>query len=102
MVCAINRANSNSRTPGGRSSGQSDRSSGPVDRPGGARLIGRPSHRAVPIAVTYAAVAAFWILMSDGLLQWAFGDMPAIPFIHPLKGLLFILVTSLLLHRLIR
>ena len=56
----------------------------------------------MPIAMTYAAVAGFWILMSDGLLQWVFGNMPSIPFIHPLKGLVFILVTSLLLHRLIR
>ena len=56
----------------------------------------------MPIALTYAAIAAFWILISDGLMQWAFGDMSRFYFIHPLKGLVFILVTSLLLHRLIR
>src|SRR5688572_7488246 len=88
MVCAINRARSNSRLL--------------CDRCGGRPSTGRPGHRAMPIAVTYAAIAAFWILMSDGLLQWAFGDMPPIPFIQPLKGLAFILVTSFLLHRLVR
>ena len=40
--------------------------------------------------------------MSDGLLQWVFGDAPPMSLIHPLKGLVFILVTSLLLHRLVR
>jgi PAS domain S-box-containing protein len=56
----------------------------------------------LPIALTYAAVSAVWILMSDGLLQWAFGDAPPVPLIQPVKGLVFILVTSILLHRLIR
>jgi PAS domain S-box-containing protein len=87
MVCAINRANSKSRLSG--------------DRSGGRPSTGRPNHRAIQIAGTYAAIAAFWILLSDGLLQWAFGDTPSIPLIQPVKGLAFIVVTSILLHRLV-
>jgi PAS domain S-box-containing protein len=52
--------------------------------------------------VTYAAIAGFWILLSDGLVHWLFGEAPPSVLLQSAKGLVFIVVTSLLLHRLIR
>jgi PAS domain S-box-containing protein len=52
--------------------------------------------------VTYAAIAGFWILLSDGLVHWLFGEAPSSVLLQSAKGLVFIVVTSLLLHRLIR
>jgi PAS domain S-box-containing protein len=72
------------------------------DRGGGGLSTGRPHYRATPVAVIYAALAAFWILMSDGVLQWALGDASFLSSVHTLKGLVFILVTAFLLHRLVR
>jgi PAS domain S-box-containing protein len=86
MVCAINRAIANSKVRYHHGDGASPRRSG---------------HGATSVAVIYAIVAAFWILMSDGLLQWALGDASSYSFMHPLKGLVFILVTAFLLHRLV-
>ena len=87
-VCAISRAKSIYRSTG--------------DRPGSGSSRGRGRQRALSIALIYAAVAAFWILMSDGLIHWLFGDTPRVALLHPFKGLAFILVTSLLLYRLVR
>ena len=52
--------------------------------------------------MTYAAIAGFWILLSDGLVHWLFGEAPSSVLLQSAKGLVFIVVTSLLLHRLIR
>jgi PAS domain S-box-containing protein len=56
----------------------------------------------MPVAVIYAVVATFWILVSDGVLSWALGEASSHSIIHPFKGLVFILVTAVLLHRLVR
>jgi PAS domain S-box-containing protein len=64
-------------------------------------FFGRLSQRASLIALTYAVIGTFWILMSDGLLLWAFGDRALVAAFHSFKGLGFILITALLLHRLV-
>lgn len=54
------------------------------------------------LVLAYAAVATLWILFSDSAVGWLFDDTPAIVLASTLKGLFFVLVTSLLLYRLLR
>ncbi|RNC67675.1 MAG: PAS domain-containing sensor histidine kinase [Desulfuromonadales bacterium] len=61
-------------------------------------------HSRVPrkIALIYALFAGLWILLSDRLLRMAVQDLDIMTRISTLKGWLFVAVTALLLHVLIR
>lgn len=54
------------------------------------------------VLLRYAAFASLWILLSDQVVQWLFGDAAHILLASTLKGILFVLVTALLLYALLR
>ena len=54
------------------------------------------------VVLLYAVFAALWILLSDLAVEWLFGDAAQITLVSTLKGWLFVGVTSLLLHGLLR
>lgn len=53
------------------------------------------------ITAQYAALAALWVVVSNGLLAWVFSDITALTLASTLKGWLFVLVTSALLFVLV-
>ncbi|MCX7098448.1 MAG: PAS domain-containing protein [Methylococcales bacterium] len=57
---------------------------------------------AIAVVLTYALFAAFWILLSDKLVQILFSDPNQIILISMLKGWFFVVITSLLLYGLMR
>ncbi len=69
-------------------------------------------HRATPtepsratalgVVLVYAGFAALWILLSDKALEWLLGVPAPITLFSSIKGLVFVLVTSLLLYALVR
>ena len=61
-----------------------------------------PSVGALRIVLVYAALAGLWILLSDQVVSWLFGDPVQIILASTIKGWLFVAVTSLLLYGLIR
>ena len=54
------------------------------------------------LVISYAAPAILWLLLSDNAVAWLFSDPARIVVANTLKSLLFVAVTSLLLHRLVR
>jgi diguanylate cyclase (GGDEF)-like protein/PAS domain S-box-containing protein len=61
-------------------------------------LADRPALR---ISVIYIAFAATWIFLSDDFLQWLIPDIDEISQLQTYKGLVFVLITSGLLYRLV-
>lgn len=57
--------------------------------------------RALHISALYALAACAWIVISDRLLEWLPGE-PAYAYFQTVKGILFVVVTSLLLYGLLR
>ena len=57
---------------------------------------------ATKIILTYAAISSLWILVSDNFVASLFSDPITINRISVVKGWLFVAVTALLLHGLIR
>lgn len=66
---------------------------------GGGNLL---SGRATRIALLYLVFASLWILASDHLLNLALDDPALLVWIGKFKGLLFVVVTALLLYLLLR
>jgi diguanylate cyclase (GGDEF)-like protein/PAS domain S-box-containing protein len=64
--------------------------------------IGYSASAATKIILIYAAFSGLWILVSDSIVGSLFSDPIAISRISVAKGWLFVAVTALLLHRLIR
>ena len=56
---------------------------------------------ALKIVLVYGFVAVLWILLSDTVVAWLFGDRSTAALVSILKGLLFVGVTALLLYGLI-
>lgn len=56
---------------------------------------------AFAVALLYAAIAAFWILLSDKLLASFLASAEALALASTIKGWLFVAVTSVLLHRIL-
>jgi PAS domain S-box-containing protein len=56
----------------------------------------------VKIVLLYAAFASTWIVASDFVASWLFGDVELLAFVGTLKGLLFVGVTSLFLFVLLQ
>lgn len=54
------------------------------------------------LALIYAAFAGVWILFSDQILVWLFSDPASHAMASTFKGLLFVMVTTLLLYGLMR
>ena len=54
------------------------------------------------VVLFYAVFAALWILLSDQAVEWLFGGAAQLTLVSTLKGWLFVGVTSLLLHGLLR
>jgi PAS domain S-box-containing protein len=61
----------------------------------------RPSN-SLPLALIYAAFAGMWILFSDQAMLWLFSDPADYAMASTFKGLLFVVVTTLLLYGLMR
>lgn len=76
----------------------------PREREGGRQDDRADRRRALNVTIVYALAAGFWILLSDGLLNLLFGNAASLvlSLSQTVKGLTFILITSLLLHALIR
>lgn len=53
------------------------------------------------VVLIYAAVATLWILFSDQAVEWLFGNSQQLIVAGTLKGLVFVVVTSLLLYALL-
>ena len=64
--------------------------------------IGYSTSAATKIILIYAAFSSLWILVSDSIVGSLFSDPTTISRISVVKGWLFIAVTALLLHGLIR
>lgn len=64
--------------------------------------IGHSTSAAAKIILIYAAFSSLWILVSDNIVASLFSDPIAIGRISVVKGWLFVAVTALLLHGLIR
>ena len=56
---------------------------------------------ALKIVLAYVFVAVLWILLSDTVVAWLFGDRSTAALVSIVKGLLFVGVTALLLYGLI-
>lgn len=61
-----------------------------------------PEQRAATIALTYAVLAALWIMLSDSMLALLIADANQITRVQTLKGVAFVAVTSILLFFLSR
>ena len=62
----------------------------------------KPARSSLKIVGIYALFASLWILLSDKIVAWLFSDVAQVTQISTLKGLLFIALTSIFLHGLIR
>jgi diguanylate cyclase (GGDEF)-like protein/PAS domain S-box-containing protein len=66
------------------------------------RPAARGPRRAVTVVLVYACFAALWILLSDQLVDWLFGDPALILLASTIKGWVFVAVTSALLYFMLR
>jgi PAS domain S-box-containing protein len=62
----------------------------------------RASRAALRVVLVYASFAGLWILLSDQTAAWLFPDPAGLHVASTLKGLAFVVVTSLLLYGLVR
>ncbi len=77
----------------------------PSEAPEPARTGGAPRLPGVTplgVALVYASFAALWILLSDKVVEWLFGVPAQVTVANSLKGLAFVLVTSVVLYGLLR
>ncbi len=58
-------------------------------------------HHALRITLIYLAFAALWILVSDRALEAFFGDVALLTHMQTLKGIVFVVITALMLYLLI-
>ena len=58
-------------------------------------MLAKPELR---IALTYMLFASLWIIGTDMVLEWYVSALPETVFLHILKGLSFVVATSLLLY----
>ena len=76
-----------------------------MDTPTTNRGASKKSHTAsatLKIVALYALFSCLWILVSDNAVDWLFNDPRTVSRASTLKGWLFVAVTSLMLHGLIR
>lgn len=62
----------------------------------------KPARLSLKIVGIYALVASLWILLTDRIVAWQFSDVTQLTQASILKGLLFVVLTSVLLQSLIR
>lgn len=58
-------------------------------------------HHALRITAIYLAFATLWILASDRVVEALFGDIALLTHMQTLKGMIFVVVTALMLYLLI-
>src|SRR4030095_13334895 len=56
----------------------------------------------IGITVLYVLVAGIWCVFSDDVFDWFFGDPMDSPALHTLKGINFVIVTSVLMYAVLR
>ena len=65
-------------------------------------LLRRPLSGAARVTLAYALFASLWILATHGLVAWFVADATEGAFYGTIKGVLFVLATSILLMLLLR